>query len=61
VNWVADIPGWGWSCPIVWGDRVFVTSVVGEEENLTPSKGLYLGQGVRIRKRETTRQRINAA
>ena len=47
VAWAADVPGWGWSCPIVWGDRVFVTSVISEEENLTPSKGLYLGQGVR--------------
>ena len=47
VAWVAEVPGWGWSCPIVWGDRVFVTSVVSEEEHLTPHKGLYLGQGVR--------------
>ncbi len=47
VSWVADIPGWGWSCPIVWQDRVFVTTVVSEEKNLTPDKGLYLGLGVR--------------
>ena len=47
VKWVADVPGWGWSCPIVWGDRVFLTSVLSDEENLTPSKGLYLGEGVR--------------
>ncbi len=47
VKWVADIPGWGWSCPIVWGERVFLTSVVSEEENVAPSKGLYLGEGVR--------------
>ncbi|MGY8767755.1 MAG: ankyrin repeat domain-containing protein [Pirellulales bacterium] len=47
VKWVADVPGWGWSCPVVWGDKVFLTTVVSEEENLTPSKGLYLGQGVR--------------
>jgi len=47
VKWVTDVPGWGWSCPVVWGERVFVTSVVGEQENLTPSKGLYLGEGVR--------------
>ena len=47
VKWVADIPGWGWSCPVVWEDKVFLTTVVSEEENLTPSKGLYLGQGVR--------------
>ena len=47
VKWVADVPGWGWSCPVVWGDRVFVTSVVSDQQNLTPSKGLYLGEGVR--------------
>ena len=47
VKWVTDIPGWGWSCPIVWGDRVLLTTVVSDEDNLTPSKGLYLGQGVR--------------
>ena len=47
VQWVADVPGLGWSCPIVWGDRVFLTTVVGDEENVRPSKGLYLGEGVR--------------
>ena len=47
VKWVADVPGWGWSNPIVCGDRVFLTSVVSDEANLTPSKGLYQGEGVR--------------
>jgi len=47
VKWAFDVPGWGWSSPVVWGDRVFLTSVVSEETNVTPSKGLYLGQGVR--------------
>jgi len=47
VKWVADVPGWGWSCPIVCGDRIFLSTVVSDENNLTPSKGLYLGQGVR--------------
>jgi outer membrane protein assembly factor BamB len=47
VKWVADVPGWGWSCPIVWGNRVFLTTVVSDEENENPKKGLYLGQGVR--------------
>ncbi len=45
--WVTDVPGWGWACPIVWDDKVFLTTVVGDEENLKPSKGLYLGEGVR--------------
>lgn len=44
VKWVADVPGWGWSCPVVVGDRVFLTAVVGDEENVKPKKGLYLGR-----------------
>ena len=47
VCWAIDLPGWGWSCPIVWGDKVFLTTVVSDEQNMAPSKGLYLGQGVR--------------
>ncbi len=48
VKWVIDIPGWAWSSPIVWQDRVFTTTVYTEEEgNEQPKKGLYLGKGVR--------------
>ncbi|WP_233215830.1 hypothetical protein [Rhodopirellula bahusiensis] len=44
---VAEVPGQGWGSPIVVGDRVFVSAVVGEEENTPPQGGLYLGEGVR--------------
>ena len=47
VQWSTPIPGWGWSSPIVWGDRVFVTSVHSDEEYERPKAGLYLGRGVR--------------
>ena len=47
VEWKTAIPGWGWSSPIVWGDRVFLTTVVADEPGQTPAGGLYLGQGVR--------------
>lgn len=47
VEWVADVPGWGWACPVIWGDQIFVSTVVSDEENDRPQKGLYLGQGVR--------------
>jgi len=47
VKWVADVPGWGLSCPVVWGDKVFLTTVVSDGEKAAPKKGLYLGQGVR--------------
>ncbi len=41
VVWKADIPGLGWSSPIVWGDHVFVTTAVSEGEEPQPVKGLY--------------------
>ncbi len=43
VAWKVPVPGRGWSSPIAWGDRVFVTTVVGGEETETPKKGLYMG------------------
>jgi outer membrane protein assembly factor BamB len=43
VAWKTPIPGRGWSSPIAWGDRVFLTTVVGGEETETPKKGLYMG------------------
>ena len=42
VAWKTPIPGLGWSSPIVWGDRVFVTSVVADEDYEGPQPGLYL-------------------
>jgi outer membrane protein assembly factor BamB len=41
VAWTADVAGKGWSSPIVWGDRVFVTSVVADK-TLEARKGLYI-------------------
>jgi outer membrane protein assembly factor BamB len=43
VAWKAEIPGRGWSSPIVWGDRVFVTTAVNSGTSEPPKKGLYLG------------------
>lgn len=47
VVWKTDVPGWGWSNAIVWGERVFLTTVVADEGNTKPEAGLYLGAGVR--------------
>jgi outer membrane protein assembly factor BamB len=41
VAWTADLPGRGWSSPIVWGDRVFVTSAVNTHAFKAPSKGIF--------------------
>lgn len=43
VAWKADLPGRGWSSPIVVGDRVIVTAVVNRGESEEPKKGLYFG------------------
>ena len=42
VAWQVEIPGKGWSSPIVWGDRVFLTTVTSEAEGREPRKGLYI-------------------
>ena len=43
IAWKTDIPGRGWSSPIVWGTRVFLTTVVAQGEVEAPKKGLYFG------------------
>lgn len=43
VAWKTEIPGVGWSSPIVWGDRIFLTSVINSVETEKPKKGLYFG------------------
>ena len=45
VEWVAEIPGLGWSSPIVWGDRVFLTTAVSEGDFERPQAGLYAARG----------------
>ena len=44
VTWVTDIPGLGWSSPIVWDDTVYLTSVVSAEPVEEPLGGLYRGR-----------------
>lgn len=43
VTWKTPIAGAGWSSPIVWGERVYLTSVINEGKSETPKKGLYFG------------------
>ena len=43
VMWKTDLPGRGWSSPIVWGNKIFVTTVVNQGETEPPKKGLYFG------------------
>jgi outer membrane protein assembly factor BamB len=41
ILWRTPIPGLGHSSPIVWGDRIFVTSAISSDPNATFRPGLY--------------------
>src|SRR5262245_4198665 len=43
VAWSLDVPGLGWSSPVVWGDRIFVTSVISSGTAAQPQRGIYPG------------------
>ena len=39
VEWVADVPGVGWSSPVVWGTKVFMTAATSDQPMKPPSLG----------------------
>jgi outer membrane protein assembly factor BamB len=41
VAWSVEIPGRGWSSPVVWGSRVFVTAAINAGAFKAPSTGIY--------------------
>lgn len=43
VAWKTAVPGVGWSSPVVWGDRLYLTTVISEGPLEEPKKGLYFG------------------
>lgn len=42
VAWKTDLPGLGWSSPIVWNGKIFLTTCINQGEGRAPRKGLYL-------------------
>ncbi len=40
IVWTADIPGYGQSSPVIWGNKVFVTTMQGERKE-TPTIACY--------------------
>ena len=43
IEWSAEIPGRGWSSPVVWGDRVFLTAETSEQTLKEPGFGVDFG------------------
>jgi len=45
LKWKIDVPGVGWSCPVVVGDKVFVTTAVSENQRKPGGGGGFGGGG----------------
>src|SRR6185369_16947140 len=43
VAWKTPLPGRGWSSPIVWDGKIFLTTCINLGESEPPKKGLYFG------------------
>jgi outer membrane protein assembly factor BamB len=41
IVWKTEIPGLGWSSPVVWDDHIFLTSAISEGKEALPVPGLY--------------------
>ncbi|MBW8040588.1 MAG: PQQ-binding-like beta-propeller repeat protein [Planctomycetes bacterium] len=41
IRWKIDVPGLGHSCPVIWGDRIFVTTAVKDDGQSRLKVGLY--------------------
>jgi outer membrane protein assembly factor BamB len=54
VRWTVAVPGLGHSSPIVWGDRVFVTTAISSRGEATFKPGLY-GEGTASEDRSVQR------
>src|SRR5439155_10429218 len=60
VVWSVEVPGTGWSSPIVWGDTIFVTSVIKPGPRETPDRGFYGGTGAGSAETEVHRWMVYA-
>ena len=61
VEWVADVPGVGWSSPVVWGNRIFITAATSDKPMKQPKLGVdysneYLAE---LRKKGLSAEEIN--
>lgn len=41
IRWIRDIPGLGHSCPVIWEDKLFVTTAISGSGNNSLKVGLY--------------------
>jgi len=41
IKWTADIPGLGLSSPVIWGDKLFITTAISADDNTGLKPGIY--------------------
>lgn len=41
IKWTVDIPGLGLSSPVIWGDKLFITSAISENDNSGLKPGIF--------------------
>lgn len=41
IKWSVEIPGLGLSCPVIWGNKVFITTAVSQRDNSGLKTGIY--------------------
>jgi len=61
VEWAAEVPGVGWSSPVVWGNRVFITAATSDKPMKQPRPGVdfsneYMAE---LRKQGLSAEEIN--
>ncbi len=56
LRWRVDVPGRGFSSPVIWGDRIFLTTAVATEES-APTREAGGGGGAQERGRPDGRER----
>ena len=47
VKWKTEIPGLGLSSPVIWGDKLFITTAVSKSDNQGIKTGIY-GDGIPV-------------
>ena len=47
IVWRTEIPGRGWSSPVVWGNQIFITTAISEGQEESARKGIYPNVGDR--------------
>lgn len=62
VAWSVELPGYGQSSPVIWGDRVFVASMEGEKKETALVLCIDLASGRQLWRRESeTSQQVEVS